>query len=44
MQGPDLVCDLEQLEYQYRLTTSGEEEIIYCPPDMTEKPCGLQIK
>ena len=28
MQGPDLVCDLEQLEYQYRLMTSGEEEIM----------------
>ena len=28
MQGPDLVCDPEQLEYQNRPMTPGEEEII----------------
>ena len=48
LQGPDLACDPEQLEYLYRPMTPDEEEImriyenrIYCPPDMTEKPGGL---
>ena len=43
MQGTDLACDPEQLEYLYRPMTPDEEEImriyedrIYCPPDMTE--------
>ena len=51
MQGPDLVCDPEQLEYQNRPMTPGEKEIIgsyedaiYRPPDMTEKSGSLQIK
>ena len=51
MQGPDLVCDPEQLEYQNRPMTPGEKEIIgsyedaiYRPPGMTEKPGSLQIK
>ena len=41
----------KQLEYQYRPIMPGKEEImriyedrIYRPPDMTEKPGGLQIK
>jgi hypothetical protein len=45
IKGHDLVCDPEQLEYQYRPITPGEEKIIriyedkiYPPPDMTEKP------
>ena len=45
IKGRDLVCDPEQLEYQYRSMTPGEEKIIriyedkiYPPPDMTEKP------
>jgi len=51
MQGPDLACDPEKLENLYRPITPSEEEImriyedrIFCPPDMTEKPGGLQIK
>ena len=43
--------DMEQLEYQYRPMTPGEEEsirihedVIYRPPDMIEKPGGLHIK
>ena len=51
IQGPDLAGDPEQLEYRYRLMTLGEEEVmriyedgIYRPPDMTEKPRGVQIK
>ena len=45
IKGHDLVCDPEQIEYQYRPMTPGEEKIIriyedkiYPPPDMTEKP------
>ena len=41
IQEPNLACCQEQLEYQYRPRTPGEEEIlriyedrIYCPPDM----------
>ena len=51
MQGPDLVCDPEQIEYQDRPMTPGEKEImsiyedgIFRPPDMIEKPGVLQIK
>ena len=41
IQEPNLACCQEQLEYQYRPRTPGDEEIlriyedrIYCPPDM----------
>ncbi|XP_023346980.1 uncharacterized protein LOC111715828 [Eurytemora carolleeae] len=43
IQDSDIVCGLEQLEYQYRSMTPGEEDIsmiyedkIYHPPDMNE--------
>ncbi len=43
LQGPNLACDLEQLDY-----TPGEEEImtiykdgVYWPSDMIERPEGF---
>ena len=42
VQEINLACGQEQLEYQYRPTTPGEEEI-YRPPDMIEQPGGLWI-
>ena len=51
MRGPNLSVYLKQLKYLYRPMTPAEEEImriyedgIYRPPDITEKPGGLQIK
>ena len=51
MQGSDLAGDLEQLEYPYRPMTPGEEEImriyedkVFWPPDMIERPGGVQIQ
>ena len=45
IQRLNLACGQDQLEYQYKPMTPGEEEIsriyedgIYCPPDMIEKP------
>ena len=50
IQESNLACGQEQLEYQYRPMTPGEEEIsriyedeIYHPPDMIEKPGDLWI-
>ena len=50
IQESNLACGQEQLEYQYRPMTPGEEEIsriyedeIYHPPDMIEKPVDLWI-
>ena len=47
---PNLACGQEQVEYQYRPMTPGEEETlriyengISCLPDMIEKPGGLWI-
>ena len=50
IQESNLACGQEQLEYQYRPMTPGEEEIsriyedkIYHPPDLIEKPGDLWI-